>query len=272
MWSRPLRVWRDWKILKADEGKVFPFAGATDSIHSLKYSGELLGSTKTHQSKFCARGILFVIQIHTPAQRKSHGERTTSNDAQLVRGHRMRNGNANCALQSRGCALWFLRSGSVSSRAAWRGDAHFAGRSFFFYYFSSPLSLFSLFLRCHFSQPGGWADPSPGCLCGGSTSLSYNNLRESTRVCPPILLLFMFPLRASFGRECVCSFSRLCSESSSMRVGATLGRPQWSRMMIEVISTHIEEMQTSFRASRDELYFIAGVTFWRLVFVPIDKE
>lgn len=272
MWSRPLRVWRDWKILKADEGKVFPFAGATDSIHSLKYSGELLGSTKTHQSKFCARGILFVIQIHTPAPRKSHGERTTSNDAQLVRGHRMRNGNANCALQSRGCALWFLRSGSVSSRAAWRGDAHFAGRSFFFYYFSSPLSLFSLFLRCHFSQPGGWADPSPGCLCGGSTSLSYNNLRESTRVCPPILLLFMFPLRASFGRECVCSFSRLCSESSSMRVGATLGRPQWSRMMIEVISTHIEEMQTSFRASRDELYFIAGVTFWRLVFVPIDKE
>lgn len=185
MWSRPLRVWRDWKILKADEGKVFPFAGATDSIHSLKYSGELLGSTKTHQSKFCARGILFVIQIHTPAPRKSHGERTTSNDAQLVRGHRMRNGNANCALQSRGCALWFLRSGSVSSRAAWRGDAHFAGRSFFFYYFSSPLSLFSLFLRCHFSQPGGWADPSPGCLCGGSTSLSYNNLRESTRVCPP---------------------------------------------------------------------------------------
>lgn len=57
-----------------------------------------------------------------------------------------------------------------------------------------------------------------------------------------------------------------------MRVGATLGRPQWSHMMIEVMSTHREEMQTSFRASRDELYFIAGVTFWRLVFVPIDKE
>lgn len=131
------------KDFKSRRGESVSLCGGY-RLHSLKYSGELLGSTKTRQSKFCARGILFVIQIHTPTPTKSHGERITSNDAQLVRGHRMRNGNANCALQSRGCALWFLRSGSVSSLAAWRGDAHFAGRSFFFYYFSSP-SLFSLF-------------------------------------------------------------------------------------------------------------------------------
>ena len=76
----------------------------------------------------------------------------------------------------------------------------------------------------HFAElcePTGWtADPRlPGFLLrGGSSSMSPSEVAFGR----------MFPLRASFGRECVFWFLRLYSESFSTQVGWELER-QWKR-------------------------------------------